>query len=219
MIGQTNRERAARKKFASDVCQRQVVVVPDEFVQTYDDGGRVDWASGFGWSVRAGAAEETGGEISEGICSAFGECAPYWGICRVGIAELVEGFTNNGGLVGGETAGEHGLTKQGRDKRQAARRPWCAGFTQMLVCERLEVAATLGVNIYLSARCRLDEQVAVLIERFLTTFRRYFCECVEMPDCCFPGEQQISERGQAAQHVHPTGGPTSFEGCHGAAPS
>jgi hypothetical protein len=132
---------------------------------------------------------------------------------------LVEGFTNNGGLVGGETAGEHGLTKQGRDKRQAARRPWCPGFTQMLVCERRKVAATLDVNIYLSARCCLDEQVAVLIERFLTTFRRHFYECVEMPDCRLPSKQQISERGQAAQHVHPTSCPPSLKSRHGAAPS
>jgi hypothetical protein len=176
---------ASSKKFTPDIDERDVVVVSDEFVETNHDRGRVDGASGFRSPVSSRAAEEARCEVGESIGSAFGECAPNGRIVGVRVAELVERFAHNGGLVSGETAGEHGFTKQGRDERQGACCAWCAGFTQVFVGERREVAATLGVNIDLSAGCGFDEEVAVLVEGFLSTFCSYFCECVEMADGCF----------------------------------
>jgi hypothetical protein len=43
----------------------------------------------------------------------------------------------------------------------------------VFVCERRKVAATVNVGIYLGSGCGFDEQVAVFVERFLTTFRCY----------------------------------------------
>jgi hypothetical protein len=145
---------ASRKKFTPDIDERDVVVVADEFVETNHDRGRVDGAPGFRSPVSSRAAEEAGCEVGEGICCAFGECAPDWGVVGVRVAELVERFAHNGGLVGGETAGEHGF----------------------------------------------DEQVAVLVEGFLSTFCSYFCEFVEMPDGCFTRRvvRPASEAGRLA---------------------
>ena len=60
------------------------------------------------------------GEISEGVCSAFGEAAPYLRVCRVGVPELAEGFTNHGGLVGGESTVEFGFSEECGDEREGA---------------------------------------------------------------------------------------------------
>jgi hypothetical protein len=72
----------------------------------------------------------------------------------------------------------------------------------------------VNVGIDLSSGRRLNEKIAVLVERFLTTFCSDLRSRVEMADRYFTREQQIRERWQAAQHVHPAGSPTSFESCH-----
>ncbi|MFT7645668.1 MAG: hypothetical protein ACI8Y4_000399 [Candidatus Poriferisodalaceae bacterium] len=66
------------------------------------------------------------------------------------------------------------------------------------------------------AGCCLNEKIAVLIERFLTTLCRNFSQCVEMADRCFTREQQIRERWQAAQHVDPTSRSAGLKSRHGA---
>ena len=200
MFGEAGRDGASRKKFTPDIDERDVVVVSDEFGETNHDRGRVDGAPGFRSPVSSRAAEEARCKVGEGICCAFGECAPNGRIVGVRVTQLIERFAHNGGLVGGETAGEHGFTKQGRDERQGACCARCAGFTQVFVGERRKVAATLGVNIDLSAGCGFDEQVAVLVEGFLSTFCSYFCEFVEMPDGCFTRRvvRPASEAGRLA---------------------
>ena len=71
------------------------------------------------------------------------------------------------------------------------------------------MAATLGVNIYLSAGCGFDEQVAVLVEGFLSTFCSYLGECVEMADACFtrrvvrPASRAVSLDASASSRSNP----------------
>ncbi|MFT7649870.1 MAG: hypothetical protein ACI8Y4_004634 [Candidatus Poriferisodalaceae bacterium] len=84
----------------------------------------------------------------------------------------------------------------------------------MFVCQRSEVTTTVNVGIDLSCGRRLNEKIAVLVERFLTTFCSYLGKSIKMPGRCFTREQKISESWKPSQDVHPAGSPTSFEGCH-----
>jgi hypothetical protein len=104
MFGEAGRDGASSEELPLDIDERDFVVVPDEFVQANDNCGGVDWAPGFRSPVSSRPAKKARCKVSAGVGSSFCEAAPNRGVVRVWVAELVECFTNNGGLVGGETA-------------------------------------------------------------------------------------------------------------------